>query len=334
MENNVAEYLKLGRLEFAGFLFITILTGALCIKGYSLRIIETLPIFILAVSTNLWGFAHNDYTDIENDKSSVDLNERPLVKGSVSKSGTLIMIIVCVVINIITIFYSSTYYAVIIAVISTFFAFAYNLNSKKIPGSDLLFASSTALLVFLGGMIVSAHTNFTFLFYTVIVIIFLENLIFNAGASLKDVKNDLENNSVTAAIFFKVRIEKGNRLIIPSAFKIVIISLKLLSLIIIAISCYYSQIGFSHTQTVILFIVCICSLIVTIKAVSLETFDRQLIGENWIRHEAVTKLIIPIMLYSHIGLFWTIFIIFIPFLWFFLSTIILYKKSFVLHNGF
>ena len=63
---------------------ITALIGALTVKGTDLEIINLFLLLIIGIIVNTGGQVYNDIMDIEIDKRSKELKERPLVKGTVS----------------------------------------------------------------------------------------------------------------------------------------------------------------------------------------------------------------------------------------------------------
>ena len=90
------ERLKLGRIEFAGFLFCVMMYGALSLHGSALQVTEVIVLLVVALFSNLSGSAHNDYCEVQIDRHAASLSGRPLVSEVVSITSARVMIICCV----------------------------------------------------------------------------------------------------------------------------------------------------------------------------------------------------------------------------------------------
>jgi len=333
------QFLRLGRLEFVGFLFGVMLSGALALQSGHVSCPDLLVLLAVAVLTNLWGFAHNDICDAEIDRQSADLSDRPLVSGTVSITSAWRLTILCIVATLpIVALNRNGMRALPILMASGLLGLLYNNLSKKLPGSDLLFAASTALLCVLGAVLVSdravAHDPAWKLVWTVGIIQFLDHVLFNAGATLKDVKNDRAMAAVTMATFCGVTVGENDALFISRRFRGTIILLKLSSLFLLFASPFWSGVGFSSVQCVLLAIAAIASLSLTAHAVNIKVFDRRDIGRRWVRQEAMGKLLVPLLLVQVAGWPWAVFLAAGPLAWFLLSNAVLHKRGASLHVGF
>lgn len=334
----IKEYLKLGRIEFAGFLICVMLSGALCIKGVSLIFMETLPLVFIAIITNIWGFAHNDYHDVKVDSHSPELAERPLISGTVTPRAAITLVyLAIIVVFLISLIISPTILTLLTLVISAIMAGVYNIYSKRIPGMDLAFAASTALLCLLGALLVSGpplNRETLQLLALVATIYFLDNIIFNAGATLKDIKNDSAAGARTVAVALGVKVGEQDELLISPKFISLLLFVKTISLILlVAAAFFYTS---THAQTVrfVLPAAALISFYLTADAFRLKKFDRKEIGQRWLKQEAACKLLLPLFLLPIIGYFWFLFLSLFPFFWFWLWTVLLYGKGNKLPKGF
>lgn len=331
--------LKLGRIEFAGFLFCVMVSGALSLRGSAVQATDIIVLFVLALLTNLWSFAHNDCCDVAIDGRAAELSGRPLVSGTVSTTSAWSMIICCILANlVITILYRHGIWSLVVLLASMLLGWLYNDLSKKLPGADILFAASTALLCFLGALLVAGSRatpgpvwNVVWL---VVVIQFIDHIIFNAGATLKDVKNDSSSAAVTMATFSGVTVGENDVLSISVRFSGYIILLKVLSLSVLFASPLWTDIRFTPLQLLLLAATAAASLYLTMNAMKLKVFDRDEIGRRWVRQEAMGKLLVPFLLIQIIGWRWVIFLIAVPIAWFFVCHVVLYRSGASLQKGF
>ena len=336
---NFREILKLGRIEFAGFLFCVMLSGAIGLHGRTIMLTDVFTLFIIAFLSNLWGFIHNDYCDVDIDKRSPELNSRPLVRGTVSLSMARRMIACCILLTIvITLLLNKGTISLLVLVASMVLGWWYNRLSKKLPGADLLFAASTALLCLLGALWISGNPASSTLNWNLAGVVvatqFIDHIVFNAGATLKDVKNDRASMAVTMATFSGVTLKENDELLIPVRFKMYIILLKLTAISIVLVSPFLTGIPFSLLQGGTIIMVAIASLYLTIDAITITVFNRHEIGRRWVKQEAAGKLLLPLLLIHTAGLGWSLFLIFFAFLWFLFCNVIVYKKGFSLNRGY
>lgn len=333
------ELLRLGRIEFAGFLFCVMLSGALSLYGDAVRLSDVVVLLALALLSNQWSFAHNDWCDLEIDRNSSELVNRPLVRGTVSIAAVWTTIICCILANLaVAVIWLDGFWGLLVLLSSVILGLLYNKLSKVVPGTDILFAASTALLCFLGALLASGSQKapgLTWnLVWVVVAIQFIDHVIFNAGATIKDVKNDSASSALTTAVFLGVKVGENDELLISERFRGAIILLRLLSLSALFTSPFWTGVPFTVPQAMLLAIVGSASLYLTISAMMISTFDRGLIGRRWMMQEATAKLMIPLLLAQTAGWGWCLFLIVVPFGWFLACNVVLYKKGARLRSEF
>ena len=84
------EYAKLSSAHFALLTSMIPVMGAI-VMGET-HLLNLVPVFFIGLLAHIFGFAFNHYNDIKIDKLNSELNERPLVKGSIKKKNALIFI--------------------------------------------------------------------------------------------------------------------------------------------------------------------------------------------------------------------------------------------------
>ncbi|MBS3809384.1 MAG: hypothetical protein KGY38_04435 [Desulfobacterales bacterium] len=170
--------------------------------------------------------------------------------------------------------------------------------------------------------------------WTVAVILFIDHVIFNAGATLKDVKNDSAMSAVTMATFAGVRVGKNNSLLVTRRFRGLIMLLKVLSLSVLFASPLWTGIGFAAVQFTLLAVTAVISLCLTRYALNIELFDRKKIGRRWMLQEAAEKTLVPLLLIETAGWQWSLFLIAAPFAWFLFLNAALYRRAISLNDAF
>ncbi len=337
--NRLLELLKLGRIQFAGFLFAVMVSGALSLRGSALQAGDVAILLALALLATLWSFAHNDYCDAGIDRRSAELAGRPLVSGTVSMAFARAMMVCCILASLaITLACGQGLWSILVLLASVILGWLYNVLSKKLPGSDLLFAASTTLLCLLGALLVAdgretpaAAWN---LVWTVLAIQFIDHVAFNAGATLKDVKNDGASSAVTAATFSGVTVGEDGALKIPKGFSGYIVLLRVLSLSVLFASPLWTGLWFTPLQLLLLAAAAAASLYLIVNAVKVAVFHREEIGRRWVRQEAMGKLLVPILLLETIGWRWALLLVAAPLGWFLLCNVALYGRGASLRKGF
>lgn len=338
MLRGLLEWLRLGRLQFAGFLCSVMLSGALVMCDGHLPGAQVVSIIVLGVLASFWGFIHNDLCDTRLDRESPALSDRPLVRGTISIRAAQLVIAICIVAGLVIVLVNlGALLPELLLMASMVLAAGYNALSKRLPGSDLLFAGSTALLCVLGGFLAlgarpEATGNWNLLL-TVAAIQFLDYVVFNAGATLKDVENDRARSAVTMATVCGVTVD-GGALRVTAVFRSYLTVLRTVALSAAILAPAWSSLPFSATQTVALAALAATSLCLTSHALRLNTFDRKIIGRRWVAQDAAAKLVVPLLLIGVIGWQWALALALLPPAWFAAWNGLLHRKAFSLRKGF
>jgi len=323
------EIAKLIRIHALGT-SVTAVVGALSVKGINLEITHFILLFLIGILVNTLGFVHNDLKDIEVDKLSKELTERPLVKGTITiRSAWIIVILSLIMIFMITLIFFQGILPISILSISVIFGLLYNLYSKKILGADVFLSVAMALFCLFGALAVSNITqglqDIGILTWIIVVIVFIHVFVMNVmEGGLKDAKNDGKAGAKTFAIFLGVKTDK--KMYVPLSFKAINISFKILTVILVSIPFLFLNLKFSLWQITFLTLFIIGMLFSTIKLLNMKSFDRKKIGFHVRNHELTSYGLVPIMLMGFIGIPWLLFLVIFPFLWFISFNYVLYRK--------
>lgn len=334
--SKIKEYLRLTRLEYSGFSCVVVI-GALTVKGSALELTDAVLLFFLNVLTLIWAFVHNDYCDYEIDKRSEVLNERPLVKGTVSRKAALYIVVVCVLINLmIPLLVIKNTTLAIILVASIILSILYNAFSKKITGADFFYAASAALLVLFGALAVTDQKSvheLGALTWIMLAIQFIDHFFFNAvEGGLKDVDNDSRQEAQTLASRSLIR--RGEEMRVGKAFRAGFLLLKMMTVLLVFIPFVFFELPYYYWQLAALGVLSAGAVFYTVKILAVNLHDRRAVGKYALKQELACKSLIPIMLIAFIGLPWVAFLILVPFIWFNLFNYLLYGKLFALPKSF
>jgi len=184
-----------------------------------------LGLFIIGIFGHIFGFVQNDYFDIEIDKKSKYVSERPLAKGIVSLKGALFLFLFSFFASIILAYvFFFTILSFLTLLLSFFLATLYNRYSKRMPGMEYVLGAGHCTFVLFGALTVSDVLSHLVIFYVLFV---LMTYVFNVGvsANLKDVKYDSKQGIKTTPMIFGVT-EKDDELRIPALFTTYAFSIK------------------------------------------------------------------------------------------------------------
>jgi len=299
---------------------VTAVIGALSVKGMSLDISSAFLLFLIGLIVNVGGQVHNDLCDLKIDKRSIDLKERPLVKGSVSIKTAKIIVFICLflVFGLIFLFFFNIF-ALVVIIISFLFGLLYNLYSKKFPGADLFLSATMALFLLFGAIAVTndfkGFQDIGVITWIIFVLCFVHVFLMDAlGGGLKDVKNDRDSGAKTLAI--SVGVKANHNLLIPLGYKLIILLFDFSTIVFSLIPFLYLNFEYSIYQLVFIILLIILLVFSTYKLLNIKSFDRKMIKYHNRNHELAGYLIVPVVLLNIIGVLWVIFLVIFPILWF------------------
>jgi 4-hydroxybenzoate polyprenyltransferase len=201
---SLQEYGKLIRPYGILFLGFTPVFGALC-NGQFNRFQLTI-LLAIGLLTHVFAFVQNDYYDVEVDRQSKYVVQRPLISGSVSRSNAFLIVVIsflsCVLLAAVFLF---TLRSMMMLLLSFLLITFYNKYSKQIPGMEYVLATGVFTLGVFGGFTIS--DTITPLTLIIASVGFLQ-WVFSVGvsANLKDVEFDTKLGIRTTPVLFGVHV--------------------------------------------------------------------------------------------------------------------------------
>ena len=181
-----------------------------------------LVLFIIGILSHIFGFLQNDYFDIEIDKESEYVSERPLVKGMVSRKGVLFLILFSFFASIILAYlFFFTPLSFLTLLLSSFLVTIYNKYSKRMPGMEYILGAGVCALGLFGALTVSDVLSPLVIF----IVLFVLTKYVNVSVNLKDVKYDSKRGIKTTPMILGVR-AIDDELRIPAVFTIYAFSIR------------------------------------------------------------------------------------------------------------
>ena len=320
----IADYLVLLRFPGLGGLAIPPVIAAMTVGTFDLVTLSLL--FLLGAYSSIFGFVLNDYVDIEVDKQSKELKDRPLVSGSVSQQAALWICFSMIMLTFITFFIlfygeiitSLRFSSVIVILIAWILGSIYDVYGKKIFASDILVALSVAFIFLIGAFALNKEPTL----FTWIIFVLTFNNLFHMNAiegGIKDADHDVLMNVNNIALRSGVSVNH-DRLFIPLSFKILSMSVRLSSIILLFVPFVFFDKPFYSWQLLILGIASAGVLFFSLKLLTLKQFDRSKIRKYISIQSFLRYSLVPLMLLSLIDVIPAIILIFLPILWYLVFT--------------
>jgi len=325
----IKEYARLMRLKAMGISTIAVF-GALSVKG-SLEIWHFLLLFLIGIPFNILGFVFNDIIDLEIDKKSKELSERPLVKGTVPIRAAKIISIICfVLIFSLAIFFFRDLFALLILTLSVILGLVYDSWGKRFLGSDFILAASIALFCLFGAITVTHNIErFTIIIVT---LIFIHVLFFNMiEGGFKDVKNDRESGAKTSAVVLGITTDF--KVFIPNSFKIIAITIELSATFLVFLPFILLpemyNFAYWYIQIFILILLTMSLVLTMFTMLNMKFFDRVNVRNIITKQEIKRNIVTVVLLMSVAGVLWSIVLVLIPIVWYIFFSFFLFEKPFI-----
>ena len=323
--NTIKAYFRLGRIHSA------VLTGLAPVvtaaaTGLSLSIYHYVGLFLIGFLFHIFLFVYNEVRDINIDKASKDLKDKPLVDGSISETNAKIVVILSVALVFlfsITFFYEQSLFLIPLSLAALLFGALYDALGKRVPHADYFIATMLCLVALYGSFSVESTLN---IFVCIIALLaFSQMLINNIIAGLKDVDHDHLAGGLSTPLRMKVRVE-NNKFIVSKQFIVYILVLKTTHIALTFIPFYYAMMPFEIWQFYLTFLVVIIAVVFMLRFLTMKTFDRVKLMRFIGFHEMFAFMVIPFLLYAFIGTVATIFLLFFPIFWLGVFLIFMYGK--------
>jgi 4-hydroxybenzoate polyprenyltransferase len=329
--SKIAAYAKLLRLPGIGALGIVPVIAALAMGSTDLY--SLILIFIIGAFSSVFGFLVNDYVDIELDGFVDELKKKPLVSGEVSKKNALL---IAFYLSFTTFFFiallwygqpidSFKFSALICIIVAGILGTFYDVYGKKVVGSDFFVAISVALIFLFGALTYGQPTVIIWIIF----ILTFENILYMnvVQNGIKDADHDYKLGVKNIALTLGVTVQ-GDKITIPRSFQAFGLGLRLFAAALFLVP--FVMFGYEYYlwQIALLVLLIVVYLFLDVKLLTLRTFNRsqirKLIGvQSFLRYSLV-----PVMLFSIIGIVPAILLILIPIAWYIVFTPSLGEKLF------
>ena len=320
-------YLCLIRIHGAFVEPVFIITGAL-ISG-TRDFISLLILFLIGFMYHVYGYVLNEYADIEIDRKSPELQNKPLVSGIISKKHALIIsLLACIGVFVFTIIFFPSPFSIVYISLAVVFGGLYDLFGKRTPGFGEFVGSVPYFLLFLFGAS-TVSTHFTTITYLIGLLIFFDAIFGYIGeGELKDADHDHLTGGKTLVTALGVKVKDGRFLITRKyrAFAYTIIGICFILVVLLffqpEISLWYSDV----IKLVILVPLAIVIAIPTYKLLHLRIFDRSKIKRLYALSDIGSGVLFFIILMPLLGVEIALFLILLPITWYAAFNIVLYGK--------
>lgn len=279
-------------------------------------------LLIAGICSNIFGFVQNDYFDVEIDRQSGYVSNRPLAIGLISeKEAIVFMAILLAIPFIITIFLFSTY-AFLFLMLYFFFYTVYNRYSKKFAFMEYSLGLAGTMIFLYGAFSFKEEIS---IYCFLISLLPILKYAFNVGvsANLKDIEYDLRQEVRTTPSLFNINLEKFS---IPKGFILYGYSLKIIYVIIAFFALYVTQM--EAYFSFLLLIVNSLFLFYTIKKIFDNFGNRRKMLFYAEIHEILSYTLMVSILYDYVAIkyspLFSFSLLILPPLWIILSLKILF----------
>jgi len=283
------------------YLGLTPVYGAICNGMFSF--FHLFELFLIGILAHIFTFVQNDIFDIEIDKKSVYVSNRPLSTGTISKKMAWFIVIFSFVLSIIiTVIFLFTLLSFLFLIISFVFVTLYNKLCKQLFGMEYILA----LGVFTYGLFGAFTVADTISFLSVMICFFaFMQWLFSVGvfANYKDVEYDIKSGIKTTPTILGVKTDR-NKLIVPSIFKFYAYGIKIFHIFISALPFLlgYTLIYVNNLPVPLILWIIVSAIILIlihkILATEISQRDEMLMYEGL--QEGLSFLLIPIVLMSYL----------------------------------
>lgn len=291
-----------------------------------------LVVFAVGLLYHIYGHVLNDYADIEVDRQSSELKNKPLVSGVIPKGHALIITIASIIaIYILTVIYFPYVSTISFITLAIILGSIYNLFGKKIPGiADLVMATFYMLSFFYGASTFLVYFTYTNLIYVAGALIFVSVAFANiVEAGLKDVDHDHLSGAKTLAIAMGVKVKDG-RLVATRAYKTLAYGLLAICFILLMLMLYQPEIKFFNYNIIALLLVAIlivAAIVGCYKLLNLQSFSRSKVKKLYFLINTGVGVLFVICLYPLLGPIISIALLIAPPMWYTIFSKVLYGKS-------
>jgi len=336
---NIKEILILSRIQTAaltaivpvfGYWFSTALTGGdVTVQD---KWLDLVLLGMIGLLVHVFGFVHNEIMDTKFDSKNPIHENKPLVKGTISRGFAGMLVISCIILSVTVMqVYFDVPEATVLLTISILMGSVYNIIGKKFPAMDIFLALWAFFYILAGARLAAPLEPEIY----VIGCIAALQIMFNNGVlgGLKDAVADRKAGARTMATELGVK-DGEQGLAIPISFKIISWIIKSGQVVGgLAIILYFHNLaGFSGTEKIffLAFVVLIaCTMIISQGYAITRKMTRMKMLRVFAIHELATVCYTFTIAIPFIGMATAAFMLFAPLLWFVLANRFLYRTTMV-----
>jgi len=327
-QSNLFVYFRLLRPQTAAMLSSILLVSALVMGQRDIFLLFIL--FVIGLFSHFFGYVLNDYADIEIDKKSKDLKEKPLVSGIIPKQHAAFIVIFSAIVGFtLTIVVFRSVYSFLILGIAGILGGSYNLYGKKIPGSEILVSAGLSFYCIFGASTVSLNIPNTI--YIIAILFFIDSVFMHVvQGGIKDADHDFLEKAKNITTLWGVKVKNG-KLIIPKSYIVFSFFLKFLFLFFVILLGIQPGLNIwgSNQYLVQIFVILLLIMVffLTYKFLYIKTFDRSKIKRLYAGINSAALALIFIMLIPIIEIEYIVFLLFLPITWYMICNKLLYGKA-------
>lgn len=305
---------ELCRVEYLGFA-VTAPLGALTVAGAELAPGPFAALLLINMMTVAWGFAHNDYCDLDLDCRSADKQTRALVRGDITPRAVLVLTLALIAASLLlALWLWGTTPALALLASALAATAAYNAWGKRFPGGDLFYALAGASLFALGASTaVPGHdpTALPLLAWLLILVQLLNHFYFNAiNGGVKDADADRAAGVPTLAARAIV-VEEGHMSVAPAFRRATLAGAGAIAALCLA-TFALADFPWYGWQPVAVGLLGARSLWLTHRLLALGRHDRAAIAQLLVEREMTTTGMILLIYPALIGWAWLLALIAVP----------------------
>lgn len=258
-------------------------------------------LLIIGLLSHIFTFVQNDYFDMEIDRKSKYVSNRPLSSGNISKKTVILIFISSLLLSLIlSAVYLQEIYSFLMLILSFICVTLYNKYSKCFTGMEYILSLGVFFYCIFGALTVS--NSVSYLVILVASFVFLQWL-FSVGisANLKDVEFDTKQGIRTTPVWFGTYVTKKS-LVIPLKFKAYAYLIKIMHIFIatLILMLGYASISVYNLPFpgIFLFIISLILIYLTYKILTSPLKNRDMMLKYMGVQEGLSFLLLPISMMS------------------------------------
>ena len=299
--SHLIDYVKLIRPYGILFIGFTPVFGALCNGQFDL--FRLCILLLIGLLGHIFVFVQNDYYDVEVDRRSKYVDQRPLTRGVLSQTNARILYLGCFFISLLLacVFFFSVW-SFTVLFLSFILMTLYNRYSKKLPLMEYVLGAAVFLYGIFGALTISDEIS---RFAVIISGVAFLQWVFSVGvsANLKDVEFDTQQGIKTTPVLFGVH-AIGTQLKKPVSFVMYTYGILLLHLSIALLPFVFGYSSFLLNGYPIPlggYLLLALILFITTQGILSAPLNRrdQMLRYEGI-HEGLALLLLPVVLFSYL----------------------------------